>query len=836
MSALKFAFRTLFKAPFVTVVAILSLALGIGANTAIFTLFNQMLLRPLPVADPFALVNLGAPGPKPGSQSCGNAGGCDLVFSYPMFRDLEKAQTVFTGIAAHVGFGGAFAYNNETRTGDGVLVSGSYFPVLGLIPAAGRLFTPADDQPPGEPHVVVLSHDYWRTRFGQSPDAVGKTMVINGQPMAIVGVAPEGFTGTTTGQRPDVFVPISMRGIMNQAAVKQFENRRSYWAYLFARRKPGVTLEQARASLDTQYRAIINDVEAPLQTGMSEQTLTRFRAKSVTLEAGQRGQSSVHEEAGTPLLMLFSLTGVVLLIACANIANLLLARSASRSKEMAVRLSIGASRRQLIGQLLLESCLLALMGGAAGLLVARLTLRFIQAMLPAEAVPVIAGGLDTTVLGFALLLSVGTGVLFGLFPAFHSTRPNLALTLKNQAGQPAGARSASWFRWALVTAQVFFSTALLLLAGLFTRSLVNVSRVDLGIDIENLVTFAVAPRLNGYTDERSRRFFEELETQLAAIPGAIGVGASRVPVIAGSNWGTSVGVQGFAAGPDTDVHSHYSEVGPGFFRTVGFTMLAGREFTPADADKSPKVAVVNEAFAKKFNLGSDAVGRRMQRGGGPTAKQVMDIEIVGLVKNAKYSEVKQEIPPVFYLPYRQDAEVGELHFYVRSGLPTDAMLQAIRAVVKKLDPNLPIGDLRTMAQQVRENVFLDRMVSTLTAAFAALATVLAAIGLYGVLAYNVSQRTREFGLRMALGAAPSHVRGIVLRQVGWMTAIGGVLGIAAAILAGRAMGALLYNLEPYDPIAILVSVAELGIVALGAGLLPAVRASRIDPMKALRYE
>ena len=835
MSQLRFAFRTLFKTPFVTVVAILSLALGIGANTAIFTLFNMMLLRPLPVAAPSELVNLGAPGPKPGSTSCGNAGPCELVFSYPMFRDLERVQTVFTGIAGHVGFGGSFAYNNETLGGDGLLVSGSYFPVLGLTPTIGRLLSPADDRAPGEPHVVVLSHEYWRTRFGASADVLGKTMVINGQAMAIVGVAPEGFTGTTTGSRPSVFVPLTMRGFMSPGSEKSFDNRLSYWLYLFARRKPGVTIDQARAALDTQYRAIVNDVEAPLQKGMSDPTLARFRAKSLTMEPGQRGQSSVHAEASTPLLMLFSLTGVVLLIACANIANLLLARSASRSKEMAVRLSIGASRRQLIGQLLLESCLLSLMGGLAGLLVARATLGLIGSMLPAEASPMISGGLDSTVLGFAMLLSVGTGVLFGLFPAMHSTRPNLALTLKNQAGQPAGARSASWFRWALVTAQVFLSTGLLLLAGLFTRSLVNVSRVDLGISIENLITFGISPRLNGYSYERSRQFFEELESALAATPGVTGVTVSRVPLISGSNWGTSVGVQGFEAGPDTNVSSNYSEVGPGFFRTIGFTLLAGREFTASDADKSPKVAVVNEAFAKKFNLGTDAVGKRMRRGG-RTGSQELDIEIVGLVKNAKYSEVKAEIPPVFYVPYRQIAEVGEVSYYVRTALPPETMLQTIPGVVRRLDPNLPLADARTMSEQVRQNVFLDRMVSVLTASFAALATVLAAIGLYGVLAYTVSQRTREFGLRMALGAAPSHVRRIVLTQVGWMTAIGGVLGIVAAVFAGQAMGSLLYNLQPYDPIAILVAVAELSLVAIGAGLLPAIRASRIDPMKALRYE
>ena len=336
MVNLRFAFRMLFKAPFVTTVAIISLALGIGANAAIFSLFNQVLMRPLPVERPGELVNLGSPGPKPGSQSCGQPGDCDSVFSYPMFRDLEKQQTVLTGIAAHVFFGANLAYNSQTTSGTGALVSGSYFPVLGLRPAAGRLLSPSDDLPPGEPHVVVLSHAYWQTGFAGRPDVVGEKMTINGQSMSIVGVAPEGFRGTTLGSEPKVFVPISMRAQMIPF-FKGFDNRRSYWAYLFGRLKPGVTIDQARASLNGQYQAIINGVEAAEQKGMSEATLAKFKAKVLTLENGSRGQSDVHTEAQAPLTLLFSVTGVVLLIACANIANLLLARSAARSGEMAVR-------------------------------------------------------------------------------------------------------------------------------------------------------------------------------------------------------------------------------------------------------------------------------------------------------------------------------------------------------------------------------------------------------------------------------------------------------------------------------------------------------------------
>ena len=381
---LKLAFRRLFKTPLVTAVAVLSLALGIGANAAIFSLFDQALLRPLPVLEPEELVNFSSPGPKPGSNSCGQSGPCEMVFSYPMFRDLEKAQSVFTGIAGHVSFGANLAYQGQTESGGGLLVSGSYFPVLGLRPALGRLLDVSDDQTIGNHFVVVLSHGYWTRRLGGNPNVLNSTLMVNGQALTVVGVAPRGFTSTTLGLNPEVFVPLTMRSQM-VPGWKGFENRRSYWLYMFARLKPGVPIEQARAAMNGVYKPIINDVEAPLQKGMSDQTMVRFRAKELILAPGERGQSQVHAEARTPLILLFSITGIVLLIACANIANLLLARGAGRATEMAVRLSLGASRRQLLTQLLTESVVLAALGGIAGIVVARLTLSFISSMLPPEA-------------------------------------------------------------------------------------------------------------------------------------------------------------------------------------------------------------------------------------------------------------------------------------------------------------------------------------------------------------------------------------------------------------------------------------------------------------------
>jgi len=835
MGDLRLALRTLGKSPFITAVAVLSLALGIGANAAIFSMFDQILLRALPVQDPDQLVNVSAPGPMSGSTSCNQAGDCDEIFSYAMFRDLEKAGGPFSGVAAHRIFGANLAFEGQTLSAEGVLVSGSYFPLLGVQPAMGRVFGISDDQNPGEHPVVVLSYNYWESRLGKDPSVLNRTLIVNGHPMTVVGVAARGFDGTTLGSRPDVFVPLTMRGEMERGW-DGWDNRRSYWAYVFARLKPGVSMEQAAREINTVYSGIINEVEVPLQEGMSEASLTRFKAKQVILEPGFRGQSQVHSEAETPLNILFGITGVVLLIACANIANLLLARGAGRSHEMAIRGSLGASRGHLVAQLLTESVLLALLGGAASLLVARWTLGLIGSLLPPEAMAGLRLEMSPSVIAFAGVVALGTGFLFGFYPALHASRTDLIAVLKGSSGQPSGARAAARFRSSLVTAQIALSMALLVAAGLFIKSLVNVSRVELGLETDHVVVFGVSPVLNGYEPERTRGLFEQMEAELAALPGVTGVSAALVPVLSGSNWGTDVAVQGFERGPDIDSNARFNEIAPAYFSTLGIPLLGGREFTTSDALGAPKVAIINEAFARKFNLDPrDAVGKFMSSNSGAPDEE-LDTEIIGVVRDAKYAEVKQEIPPLFFTPYRQDERLGWINFYVRTSLPEEQLLRGIPDVVKRLDSNLPVEDLKTLDQQARESVFLDRMIGTLASAFAALATLLAAVGLYGVLAFTVAQRTREFGVRMALGAHADRVRGMVLKQVTRMFVIGGVIGVVAAMALGKAAQSLLFGLEGNDPWVVVVVSVLLGAVALGAGYVPALRASRTDPMKALRYE
>ena len=834
MRELKLAARSLVKTPFVTTIAIVSLALGIGANAAIYSLVNVALLRSLPVQEPDRLVNVEVPGPNPGSQSCGQAGGCDMVLSYPMLRDLEAFESAsISGLAGHVNFGANLSFDGRTTSGSGAQVTGGYFDVLGVTPALGRLLGPSDDAVIGGHYVAVLGWDYWQNELGGDPSVLNRSLVVNGESMTVVGVAHEDFDGTVLGARPDIYVPMTMRGVMNPW-FDGWENRRWYWAYAFARLAPGASIEQATEEINGLYSGIIQEVEAPLQSNMTEETMERFRNKQVVLSEGFRGQSNTHGEVETPFRLLMGITGLVLLLACANIANLLLARGASRATEMAVRGAVGANRAQLVRQLMLESMLLAFAAGVAGVLVGHLTIGLLGALLPPQLVGTLDVGIDGAVLAFTATVTLATGLLFGMYPALHATRTDLASLIRAGSGKGSDARAAARFRNVLVTAQIALSMALLVSAGLFVRSLSNVTRVDLGLDSEAVVQFGISPGLNGYSYEESLGLFVEAEDRLAALPGVTGVTASMVPVLSGNSWGNDASVEGFEWEPGVDANSRYTEVGPGFYSTMGVPLLSGREFTASDVVGAAPVAIINEAFARHFGLDPrTAVGKRMARGSG---SDDLDIEIVGVVADAKYSDVKDEVPPVFALPYRQNDGLTDMNFYVRVSGDPATVLPAIRREIAGLDGNLPVEDMRMLDDQIAENIMLDRLIGSLAGAFAVLATLLAAVGLYGVLSFTVAQRTREIGIRMALGAGGYSVRTLVMRQVLVMTGVGVVVGLGVAVFLAGVAESLLYGMDGTDGAVFVSTIVLLGLVATAAGYFPARRASKVDPILALRHE
>lgn len=830
----RLAFRSIRRYPGISVVIVAMLAVGIGSSTALFSLFYQMLVQPLPVPEPQRLVNFTAPGPKWGSTSCGMAGDCASVFSYPMFRDLEARQRAFTGIAAHSGFQANLGYRQQAVAGSVLLVSGNYFNVLQLRPALGRLIGPQDEPQRDESAVAVLSHEYWRNRFGGDPNIVGQTLTVSGQPLEIIGVAPAGFAGTTIGARPEVFVPLTMAWRLRPTAPRNYEDRRAYWLYVFGRLNPNSTLGQASAEINGLYSGILRDTEARFNGELSGNALQKFLKRRIIVEPGARGQSTIPTTTAQPLSILFGLTALVLLIICVNIANLLLVRGASRAGEMAVRTSLGASRRQLVSQLLTESIVLTVIAGIASLLVATTTLDLITAMLPADFSRDLAIRFSPWAIGFAVAASLLTILVFGIFPAVHATRTDLAEAIKGKARMTAG-RGMVRLQTALTTAQVAFSMVLLVVAGLFAQSLLNVARVKLGMRVDSIVSFSVSPRSNGYGPERTMALFDRIEEALAAQPGVTGVASASIPLIANNGTGNSVDLEGFKAPPGMDTAVKRNEVSPTFFSTLSIPLLAGRNFTDADILNAPKIAIVNQSFVRKFHLGGRPVGRRFSCYPYDNVTKV-DLEIVGVVADSAYSEVKGEIPAQYFQPRRQSERPDSAFFYVRAGVNPNIVMGAIPGILSRIDRNLPVTRLITMRRQVQDNVYLDRMLAMLSSAFAGLATLLAAIGLYGILAYTVALRTPELGLRLALGAEPARLRAMILRQVGRMALTGGVIGLAVAVAAGRVAEALLFGLSGHDAWVLAGAGAVLPAVMCLAGCLPARRASNIAPMEALRYE
>ena len=822
-----FAVRSFRRSPVFTTVAVLSLALGIGANSAIFTLVDQLILRLLPVRDPEQIVILSGQGRHYGGNNGRNA------LAYPMYQDLRDRNTVFASMMCRYRFSMIVTVGQETELGAGELVSGNYFPLLGVRAAAGRVFTAADDLQAGAHPYAVLSYGYWQSRFAGNPSVLGQTIRVNNYPLTITGVAQPGFEGIEPGLPARIFVPMAMAANVRPGFTSMFD-RRQRWVNVYGRLKPGMSLAQAQAGLQPLFHQIIDaEVKMPAFRNATSYDKEQFLRMWLRVAPGGQGNTNLRRLYERPLWVLMGVTGFVLLIACANLASLLTARAAARQKEIAIRLAMGSSRGRMIRQLLTESIVLAAAGGATGILLAAAMVRGLLAFLPVTFFAYsIAANPDPRVMCFTCLLALATGVAFGLVPALQSTRPDIAPTLKEQAGGVAGGAGVG-LRKMLVTAQVSLSLLLLIGAGLFARSLSNLRYLNPGFQTGNLIQFGITPGWLGYSNGHARAFYRRTRERLSVLPGVRAVGLASMAVLNGSDWENGITIEGYQAKPGEDMGPHFNAVSPGYADALGIHLLAGRWFTEKDDFGAPKVAVVNESFARHYFGSGVAVGRRFGVGTDPGTR--IDTEIVGVVNDTRYESLRDEMPRLIYV-CNQQINQGSQWVYLRTERDPDSTFGAVRAAMRELNPSLPIENLKTLERQLDESLVTERMIAALCAAFGALATLLAVMGLYGVMAFLVTRRAREIGIRMALGAQRANVTWLVMREVLVLVACGIAAGVPLALALTGLVRAQLYGIEPGDPRSLALAALVLAAVSILAGYLPARRAASYDPVRVLRYD
>jgi putative ABC transport system permease protein len=835
----RYGLRQLRKSPGFTTTLVLTLALGIGANTAIFTLFDQVLLRMLPVQKPKELVRLEWNGAFSGSMSAfgGDSEGHFNYFSYPMYKDLREQNTVFQDILAADKAQVGVSWHNQAENKDAEIVSGNYFQMLGLTPAAGRLFTPQDETEKNANPVVVLSYDYWRTRFGASFGVVGQTILVNGHPFNVVGVAPENFDSAIGGYKPGVFIPVTMieEAIPWRAPLDDLKNHKSVWLTTVARLKPGMSNARAQASLDVLWHSLRTS-EFAQYNSKSE----RFRRNFIDLSHirvldDSRGFNPNRGDLKRPLVILMSMAGLLVVMCATNVATLLLLRASARAREMSMRYALGARRSRIVAQLLVEGGMLGVAGAAAGLLlapaVARILVRVMTNADPGS--EPYSTAIDGRILFFSLAVSVLASLLFSIAPVFHFIRPDLVNALRQNSGTLS--RDSQRFRKVAVGVQLALSVILLGGAGLFVRTLDNLRQQSVGYEVGNLVTFALDPTNSGYGEDRTPQIITSALETLQRIPGIKQAAANNDPELSGDSETSNYSIQGYKASEDERMNFEQPRITPGYFAVLRQPILAGREFTAADVKGQPSVAVVNLEFARKF-YGSpqNAIGRHIAQGGGDNVKY--DTTIVGVVGNTRHTDLRTPLGPAVYEPYFQMKHPTGVAMYVRTVQPPETVESAVRQAIHNLDATLVVDGLRTMQNQVDRSASQERALAFLAIVFSALALLLAAVGLYGVLAYSIGQRTREIGVRLALGAQRSSVIGLVLREMLFICVIATAIGLPSTVALARLFRSQLYGVKFDDPLTLIYAVVLTAMMVALAAALPARRAAAVEPMQALRTE
>lgn len=820
---IRYALRMLAKSPGFACVVVFTLALGIGANAAIFSLMDRVLLQSLPVANPDQLAVLSSYDPKDGPD-------IESSFSYPMYLDLRDKNDVFSGVITRGGTQMNVSYGDRTERVRGELVSGNFFEVLGVQPWAGRLFTQDDDLTPGAHPVAVLSYAYWESRFGKDPNLIGKTIVVNEHPLTVIGVTPPGFYGVSLSSNPDVRVTMMMTPVFNPLPPTRLKSRRHQWLNVMARRKPEVSEQQAQASLEVLYRQIRESEAQQLPASVSAFDREEFLAQRIALMPGDQGLRHLQVELKTSLLLLFGATCAVLLILCANLANLMMARATVRAQETAVRLALGAGRLRLLRQWLTEGIVLAVIGGLLGVVIALWIKAGLMAFIPPDFRVNLSGSFDWRLYLFIFGVALLLGVAFSLAPAIQAARQVFAPGLRLESRSFTSAGRLVSLRSALILVQVALSLPLLVTAALLLKTLQNLRAVDTGFGKENVLLASVNPALNGYTPERSANFYNELLARTRALPGVKFASLATDSPISGSWDQYGLVVEGYTPREGERMSCDVTTVSPDYFKALDIPLVAGRDFIEEDRLGSPKVVIVNERMAKHYFGTTDVLGKKIG------LEKVPDITIVGVVKDAQYVTLRRERRRHFYLPTTQEKVLLGLTLHVKTEIDPPVVAESLRAELKALDQHLPLYNVKTLSTEIDESLVQERLVTWLSSAFGLLATLLTALGLYGVLTFSVARRTREIGIRVALGAQRLDVFKLIMIRGVVLVGVGVLAGVGASIALARLLESLLFGVEPNNVMTLVLVSVGLVVVALIACWIPARRATQVDPLVALRYE